>query len=164
MSARKFTDGQAIKAIQNKENISVRMVLSELSVSKVSGSNYEVIYRIVKRNNLDTSHWLGKSHAIGKAMEHLRVDASKMFGRKNAKSHDLKKRLIRDGYKKEECEICHIDKWQGQKAPLELDHKDGNHQNNTLENLRILCPNCHAIQPTNSGKNKRLKRLNGDVA
>lgn len=67
------------------------------------------------------------------------------------KSHILKQKLIRDGLKKEECEICHSFIWQGKELPLELHHKDGDHYNNDLSNLQILCPNCHAIQPGNSG-------------
>jgi len=42
-----------------------------------------------------------------------------------------------------------------QPIPLELDHIDGNHQNNALDNLRLLCPNCHSLTPTFRGKNKR---------
>lgn len=69
------------------------------------------------------------------------------------KSHILKQKLIRDGIKKNECQICGILFWQGVKLPLELHHKDGNHFNNDFNNLQILCPNCHAIQPGNSGAN-----------
>ena len=41
----------------------------------------------------------------------------------------------------------------GKPIPLELDHIDGNHYNNELINVRIVCPNCHAQTETNSGKN-----------
>ena len=68
-------------------------------------------------------------------------------------SHRLKLKLIRDGLKKSECEICGLSKWQGVDLPLELHHKNNNHFDNSLENLQILCPNCHAIQEGNSGKN-----------
>jgi 5-methylcytosine-specific restriction endonuclease McrA len=69
-------------------------------------------------------------------------------------SHKLKLKLFRDLFKEEKCEICGIKEWMGKKAPLELDHIDGNHYNNELSNLRILCPNCHSQTDTNSGKNK----------
>ena len=65
-------------------------------------------------------------------------------------SHKLREKLIKDGIKKCQCELCGLEKWQGQKIPLELHHKDGNHYNNDFNNLQILCPNCHAIQ-TNNG-------------
>lgn len=68
-------------------------------------------------------------------------------------SFRLKEKLIRDGLKEERCELCGCVDWLGQKLPLELHHKDGDHFNNNIDNLQILCPNCHAIQPGNSGAN-----------
>lgn len=65
------------------------------------------------------------------------------------------------GHKCSSCENTH---WLGVKIPIELDHIDGNHKNNNLENLRLLCPNCHAITPTYKSKNKgngREARRNG---
>ena len=67
-------------------------------------------------------------------------------------SNLLRKKLIRDGIKEYKCELCGLSEWQHQPIPLELHHKDGNHYNNELCNLQILCPNCHALQPNNSGK------------
>lgn len=52
------------------------------------------------------------------------------------------------------CEICQIDSWLDQPAPLELDHIDGNAGNNGPSNLRLICPNCHALTPTAKGKNR----------
>ena len=69
----------------------------------------------------------------------------------NIKSPILRKKLIESGIKEDRCEICGISEWQGVKLPLELHHKDTNHYNNNLENLQILCPNCHSIQEGNSG-------------
>lgn len=66
-------------------------------------------------------------------------------------SHKLKIKLIRDGLKEEKCERCGNTHWLGIKLPLELHHKDGNHYNNELSNLEILCPNCHAISGDNAG-------------
>lgn len=68
-------------------------------------------------------------------------------------SHKLKNKLIRDGLKRDCCEKCGISEWFGVKIPLELHHKDSNHFNNKLDNLIILCPNCHSIQEGNSGAN-----------
>lgn len=69
------------------------------------------------------------------------------------KSHVLKEKLIRDGIKQPYCEICGLSEWMGKSIPLELHHKNNNHYDNNLDNLQILCPNCHAQQPGNSGAN-----------
>ena len=59
-------------------------------------------------------------------------------------SSKLKEKLVRDGIRKDQCEICGMSEWQGVKLPLELHHKDGNPYNNSLDNFEILCPNCHS--------------------
>ena len=51
------------------------------------------------------------------------------------------------------CEQCLNETWFNKKIPIEIDHIDGNKQNNTLENLRLICPNCHALTETYKGKN-----------
>lgn len=62
------------------------------------------------------------------------------------KSTVLKDKLIRDGLKENKCENCGISTWLGVDIVLELHHKNGNHYDNDLNNLQILCPNCHSIQ------------------
>jgi hypothetical protein len=69
----------------------------------------------------------------------------------------LRKRLIASGLKRAACEICGISSWNGSPAPLELDHIDGNNSNHALQNLRIICPNCHALTPTHSCKVRNRK-------
>lgn len=62
------------------------------------------------------------------------------------KSCKLKDKLVRDGIKENKCELCGISEWFGIPLVLELHHKNGNHYDNNLDNLMILCPNCHSIQ------------------
>jgi len=52
------------------------------------------------------------------------------------------------------CEGCSLTEWCDESIPLELDHIDGDPDNNVESNLRLLCPNCHAQQPTHKGRNK----------
>lgn len=68
-------------------------------------------------------------------------------------SAKLKEKLFKDGLKEEKCELCGISVWQGVKLPLELHHKNGKHNDNSFDNLQILCPNCHSIQEGNAGAN-----------
>ena len=62
------------------------------------------------------------------------------------KSSKLKDKLIREGLKEDKCEMCGVSTWFGKKIVLELHHKNGNHYDNDLDNLQVLCPNCHSIQ------------------
>lgn len=71
----------------------------------------------------------------------------------NYNTNQLRKRLIKEGIKQYICENCGLTEWLGQPIPLELDHIDGDSTNHSLENLKILCPNCHALTPTYRGKN-----------
>lgn len=59
-------------------------------------------------------------------------------------SNKLRLRLLKDGIKEHKCERCENTEWLDEPIPLELHHIDGNHYNNDLSNLQILCPNCHA--------------------
>ena len=70
--------------------------------------------------------------------------------------------------KKEGCWQCGITKWNGKDIVLELEHIDGNSENNTEENLSLLCPNCHSQTCTYKGKNagngrhsRRVRYANG---
>lgn len=53
--------------------------------------------------------------------------------------------------------MCTLSEWMGEKLPLELHHIDGDRFNNQLENLQILCPNCHSLTPNHSKKNPRRR-------
>lgn len=72
----------------------------------------------------------------------------------NAQSGLLKRRLIGAGLLEYKCSVCGIVDWNGQKLTLQLDHIDGCPKNNVIENLRILCPNCHSQTKTYGGKNR----------
>lgn len=52
------------------------------------------------------------------------------------------------------CESCGGVEWQGKPIPVEMDHIDGDSKNNSLDNLRLICPNCHSQTPTFRSKNK----------
>jgi 5-methylcytosine-specific restriction endonuclease McrA len=60
---------------------------------------------------------------------------------------------VSEGLKMRRCEMCLRDHWNGKPIPIELDHLNGRRDDNRLQNLRILCPNCHAQTPTYRGRN-----------
>lgn len=63
------------------------------------------------------------------------------------------KRYLKDK-QANKCNTCGIDSWNNKPIVLEVEHKDGNSENNTEENLCLLCPNCHSQTPTYKGANK----------
>jgi 5-methylcytosine-specific restriction endonuclease McrA len=67
----------------------------------------------------------------------------------------LRERLFCAGLKKRKCEGCGLTEWMGEAIPLELDHVNGVPDDHRLENLRVLCPNCHALTPTWRGRRNR---------
>ena len=67
----------------------------------------------------------------------------------------LKRRLFREGFKQRRCELCGVgEEWRGRPMALILDHVNGVANDNRLENLRIVCPNCAATLDTHCGRNK----------
>ncbi len=66
----------------------------------------------------------------------------------------LRERLIEEGLREARCEACGLDRWRGEPAPLQLDHIDGDRRNNLIDNLRILCANCHALTATWCSRNR----------
>lgn len=155
MKKRTYTEEQFIKAIAN--NCSVRGVLNELGL-RPAGGNYKSLHLMVKKLGLDTSHWTGQGYLKGKhntwaksiALEDICVENSTYCG-----THNLKKRLLKEGILERKCYCCDRTEWLSKPIPLELEHKNGNNIDNRIDNLSLLCPNCHALTPTYRGKNKK---------
>ena len=70
------------------------------------------------------------------------------------RSH-LKQRLVRAGLKENRCEACGLSEWRGEPLSLALHHVNGDKHDNRLENLQLLCPNCHSQTDTFAGRNRR---------
>lgn len=75
-------------------------------------------------------------------------------------THRLKLKLIQAGIKTAECESCHASNWLEGSVPLELHHINCDRYDNRLENLQILCPNCHALTDNHAGKAQTFLKRN----
>ncbi|MEA2719497.1 MAG: hypothetical protein QOJ39_1361 [Candidatus Eremiobacteraeota bacterium] len=71
----------------------------------------------------------------------------------------VKRRLIMAGILKNVCDECGISEWRGKPLSIQIDHRNGIRNDNRLDNLRILCPNCHSQTETFGARNKRLLQL-----
>lgn len=82
-------------------------------------------------------------------------------GRKRSRGH-LKARLIKEGLKQNQCEICGITEWQGKPLNMELHHINGDGDDNRLENLQLLCGNCHSQTDNWGGRGVRRRATSAD--
>ncbi|HWH32600.1 MAG TPA: HNH endonuclease signature motif containing protein [Egibacteraceae bacterium] len=123
---------------------------------RVGGSVYPMLREHITRLGLDTSHWTGNGRPRGSTFpgRNGRPLADVLVADSDYRNTDrLKKRLLRAGLKEPRCEICGLAEWRDAPIPLQLDHVNGVRSDNRLENLRILCPNCHAQTETWCGRN-----------
>ena len=141
-----------------KNSLSIAQVLRKLGL-KPAGGNYTQVQRYITELSLDTSHFTGQGHLRGKTHDYTKKPLSFYLVKgKQVQSHKLKLRLIDEGIFQHRCNRCGITEWNGLPTPIELEHIDGDHHNNELNNLELLCPNCHAQTATYRGKNKSKPR------
>ena len=155
MSNYKITDDQFIQIV--KESYSITEVIRKSGL-KVAGGNYETTKNRIKRLNLDISHFTGKLWSKGKKLKsnyfkNLKPLSEILIKNSTYQSYKLIKRLFSENLKEHKCECCGLTNWQGSRIPLELHHINGDHTDNRLENLQVLCPNCHASTDNYRGRN-----------
>ena len=154
---RSWTDSQLIEAAAKSK--SYRAVLIKLRLIP-AGGNYDQIKRRVKELAIPTGHFTGKGWNVGmKFIPRPPIPVEEWLIKGiDVQSYKLKTKLFAKGMKQQNCELCG---WSAKspdgRIPLELDHINGDRRDNRLENLRILCPNCHSLQPTHRGRNKKVR-------
>ena len=135
-----------------KESKSIADVCRKCGIQP-KGGNYAVIKKEIEKYKIDIRHFTGQRWNKGKKTGPKRKLSQILIDGNYCNSSKLKDRLIKEGVKKEKCEWCGSTEWLGLSVPLELHHINGNHFDNRLENLILLCPNCHALTHNYRGKN-----------
>lgn len=142
---------------------------------KLAGGNYNQVNEKLKVYGIDTSHFApnhGWSKGITKDDPRYASILKQRESITKYKSDDqiltidptiqrstVKRYVLRHNTIPYQCAICgNIGEWEGHKLPLELDHQNGINFDHRPENLRFLCPNCHAITDTYTGKNSTPER------
>ncbi|CAN1210025.1 HNH endonuclease [Tumidithrix helvetica PCC 7403] len=154
---RKYTEADFIEAVAASTSIS--QVLGKLSL-RPTGGNYQVTKDRIKHLSLDTQHFKGQGWLKGCTNHaHKQCSLTEILVKDSTyrNTYSLKSRLIKEGIFSRKCSNCMNDQWLSLPIPLELDHINGDRTDNRVENLRLLCPNCHALTDTYRGKNKSLK-------
>ncbi len=136
-------------------------MIRQLGLSS-SGGSYETVSHWIATWGLDASHFTGQAWVgtrPGRLNPGQKYTLETIFCEDSSypTSHLLAV-LLRNGIRERRCERCGLAEWQDEPIPLEVDHVSGVRNDHRLENLCVLCPNCHALTPTWRGrKNKKPK-------
>jgi hypothetical protein len=156
-SDKNITDTDFIKIVN--ESISIRQALISMGVI-AAGGNYRIFKRRAERLGLDYSHFKGAGWAKGtrtKREPRTKTPLEELLVENysgGVSTYNIKLRLFKNKLLEDKCSNCGIVDWRGEKLSLHLDHVNGVNNDNRIENLRILCPNCHSQTHTYAGKNK----------
>jgi len=154
MTHRKYSDTQFRDAVQKARNIREALGLLEL---KPAGGNYKTFKHYCTQLSVDTSHFVDgvRDGTRGRKFPDRHISSTHhLVEGSTIQSFRLKKYLFREQLLAKHCSNCNLEEWLGKPIPLELDHINGISNDNRIENLRVLCPNCHSLTPTYRGKNK----------
>lgn len=150
MTKFKATDEEFKNAVTS--STSKRQAIQKLGLAP-KGGNYKTFDNRCLRLGISTSHFKGQAWAKNKTLPPKANLEEYLSNSKPIHSNRLKKLLIKKNIFPKICFNCKSTHWLNNEIPLELDHIDGNSLNNTLLNLRLLCPNCHALTSNYRGKN-----------
>ena len=158
----KLSDEQFVELLKKSSTISE--VLFKLGYTVKGNSwGYSQVKRRMDDLNLDYSIFKGKS-AVIKTCRLNNVKKEDIL-KENCKHQRtvLRRYVIKNNLIPYKCAICGCIEWQGKTLSLELDHINGINNDNRLENLRFLCPNCHSQTSTYGSRNQQLNSSEYDI-
>lgn len=154
IAKRRYTDEQFIEAVSSSS--SIREVLRKLGLAP-HGGNYKTFHSKKRQLKLSTTHFTGQGHLRGKTHSYTPsrpLNEILVVDSPHQTSSSLHRRLVKEGILENKCVWCGISSWREESLSLHMDHINGINTDNHIENLRLLCPNCHSQTDTYCGKNK----------
>jgi len=145
---------------QIPQDLVIKVCVESLSMAKAA-AELRIHFNTLKRLAQSYGCYLpNQSLKGGKKNTPLKIKLSEILegAHPHFQTYKLKNRLLKDGIIVNECNICGINQWNNKPVNLELDHVDGNRTNHLLQNLRLLCPNCHSQTDTYRSKNRANKK------
>jgi hypothetical protein len=142
--------------IEKKEDILLMVENNEskANICKFLKCKPETLNSYLNKLNIE---YTGNKGLKGKKLSTNRISVFDYIKKDVVSASKLRKLLIRDSIKEKKCECCGLEEWMGKPIPLELHHIDENRFNNELENLKILCSNCHMQEHNYSNSKKKNK-------
>lgn len=138
-----------------KTNTCIKGVLFTLGYTTVGNSwGYSQIKERMKQLGLTAADFKGRAVTYEYITRNAKVSTEELFSTSKHPRNIIRKRIIEENLIEYKCAICGISEWMGNPISLELDHINGVNNDNRLENLRFLCPNCHSQTITYGAKNK----------
>ena len=129
------------------ESRSFQDLALKIGYEKTGGGTQTSLKQAVKERNLDTSHFLGQG------WNKENYDFS-LFEKNSTKKNGKTTRIPLIKLRGHKCECCGVETWLDKPINLEVHHKNGDRSDNSLENLELLCPNCHSYTETFCNKSK----------
>lgn len=129
---------------------------------KEAGGNYENLKRKCVEYQIDTSHFTGQGWNIPAHPNYgngINLEERFIKHAKRIPAYKTKDVLLNHSLKEYKCELCGISEWLGHKITLQLHHINGDPSDDRLENLQLLCPNCHSQTDTYCKRHKIRKNL-----
>lgn len=156
---KEISDKDFIELIKNSTNI--KEVLFKLGYSTVGNSwGYSQVKERMLILNLTPYDFKGRS--VLSIQQNKLIKTYDLFKNKHPRTV-IRRRIIKENLLPYKCAICGIDSWNGKKLSLELDHINGINNDNRLENLRFLCPNCHSQTSTYGSKNSMIQQSDFNI-